>query len=573
MKIKQRIFGAMLLISLVPIFLLAYFSFHISQENLRKQLMQNRILGMGWMNDKLSTELNQYAELFYQIEVNRKIKKELTSWSLGNGIRDSVMADIRKIFEEALNRNGNMRSVAVYHPTTGEGYLATRTSFQAEKWETADALGGRAAGLQTNLVVQRGGGDFIVTHQMKDFSTGRIIAVLLIRLNKYAFGEVIQESMQQGERACLLNDEGILLKEFSHQPGAAVEGDWQELLDKVRREEGEAATGQDAFYFYETIGKGKLQLLYVVPNQLIRNQLKDTVTVAVMVMVLSLGAAVLLSILFSEIISKPIIVLSQKMQKTDIHNFAAADTGNRKDEIGLLQTSFETMMLRNQELVAREYQSELEKKDAQLYALQAQINPHFIYNTLQVIGGMSVTGQSKEIYSVVTAFGDILRYAISFEQETVALDREITYLQSYISVWNHRFQNRLQFETQISGKAGQAQIPKLILQPIVENCMEHGLTPKGGEWKIRLTAQEEAASETIVITITDNGVGMMPEQLAEVRRSLASASENILNASAHIGLNNVQARIKLQSGSSSGVEIQSVPNQGCTITVRIRSGK
>lgn len=570
-SIQKRILGSMLLISMIPILLLAYFTLNISQKNMQNQLIQTRILGMNWMNDKLTTELGGYADLFYSFEINKKIKQGLISWVIGNNSIDSILPDIRNNFEDALNTDANILSVEIYNYLTGDGYIATRKSFQNGTWDNMDTVwNSRDTALQSNIVVRRDGSDFVVMHQINEFTTGKKIAVLVIRLNKHSFADTIQKNIEEGESAILFNDEDLILAELGNYQNVPVQNNYIDIMQRIKEEPSGIFAENNHFYFYESINKGKLNLLYIVPDQLIRNQLKDTVTIAFIIMIFSLLAASLLSVLFSEIISKPIITLSKKMQTTDIHNFAADVPINRNDEIGLLQESFENMMTRNQELVTREYQREIEKRNAQLRALQAQINPHFLYNTLQVIGGMSLSGKSEHIYSVVTALSDILRYAISFERESVTLEQEITYLKSYISIQNNRFDHRLQFETEIAPRAMQSYIPKLILQPLVENCLEHGLNKKNEDWKIQLNAYEDTTSDSLIITVSDNGLGMDPAQLDTIRSSLASSNKETLSSSSHIGLSNVHSRIRIMSGPEYGLSIQSNQNEGTTITIKTK---
>lgn len=118
-SIQKRILGSMLLISMIPILLLAYFTLNISQKNMQNQLIQTRILGMNWMNDKLTTELGGYADLFYSFEINKKIKQGLISWVIGNNSIDSILPDIRNNFEDALNTDANILSVEIYNYLTG----------------------------------------------------------------------------------------------------------------------------------------------------------------------------------------------------------------------------------------------------------------------------------------------------------------------------------------------------------------------------------------------------------------------------------------------------------------------
>lgn len=572
-SIRKKIFGAMFLISLIPIVLMAIFSMYITQRSMRQQLIRNREIGMEWMNDKLTVELNNYSEVFYGIEVDKDIKNHLISVAMGSEWEESILQSIREDFEEVLNMYPEIISIEIYNYNTENGYVATRDKFVSQSWEKLREMWEtRDADLQTNCVVRKDGEDFLILHQVREFSTNRIVAAIVVRLNQYAFANQIEKDMMSGETAVLYNDQGEILKRIGDGNGEIDEKIMEDL--RTGEQQGETSGNiydQSCFYFHESIGNGKMALTYVVPDQLIKEQLKAALILSVVIMVCAFIAVVILSAILSEVISKPIILLTKKMQNTDIRNFAVTEEIKRHDEIGLLQSSFDKMMLKNQDLVQREYRSEIEKKSAQLRALQAQINPHFLYNSLQMIAGMAITGKGKEIYSMVTALSDILRYAISFSEETVTLEKELQYLNSYMFIQNCRFDDRLEREIDISDEALKAYIPKLILQPLVENCFEHGLRERKGKWKIHIKAYLQ--EDSMIIEITDNGIGIAPEKMKEIQRELSDDSRGALNGSVHIGLKNVNARIQLQSGKEFGVKVESTQGEGTRITVRLKAVK
>lgn len=572
-SIRKKIFGAMFLISLIPIILMAIFSIYITQRSMRQQLIRNREIGMEWMNDKLTVELNNYSEVFYDVEVDKEIKNHLISVAMGSEWEESILRSIRENFEEVLNMYPEIISIEIYDYNTENGYVATRDKFVSQRWEKLREIWEtRDADLQTNCVIRKDGEDFLILHQVREFSTNRIIAAIVVRLNQYAFADQIEKDMMPGETAVLYNDEGKILKKIGDGTGEIDERIMEDLrIGEQKGDTPENIYGQSCFYFHESISNGKMALTYVVPDQLIREQLRATLILSVVIMACAFIAVIILSAILSEVISKPIVSLTKKMQNTDIRSFTVTEEIKRNDEIGLLQRSFDKMMLKNQDLVQREYQSEIEKKSAQLRALQAQINPHFLYNSLQMIAGMAITGKGKEIYSMVTALSDILRYAISFAEETVTLEKELQYLNSYMFIQNCRFDERLEREMDISDGALKTYIPKLILQPLVENCFEHGLRERKGKWRICIKAYLQ--EETMIIEITDNGLGIAPEKMKEIQRELSGDDRGSLNDSAHIGLKNVNARIRIQSGKEFGVKVESRQGEGTKITVKLKAVK
>ena len=152
----------------------------------------------------------------------------------------------------------------------------------------------------------------------------------------------------------------------------------------------------------------------------------------------------------------------------------------------------------------------LEKQEAQIHALQAQINPHFMYNVMQVIGGMALQRQAPEIYRVTGALGDLMRYCLNFSREMVPLKEEIHYLQSYCMLQNERFNDRIKLHVKIEEELLGCLVPKLLLQPVLENSFHHGLVNKAGDWllEVKGTLEEEQEGNTLILKVMDNGNGI-----------------------------------------------------------------
>ena len=569
MSIRHKVFLGMMLISMIPVILFVYFSQKITYSAMHSQLIDSKAMVMDWLNDRLSLTANLYADQFYGYEVDKDMKESIVAWGAGTEL-DYIGQDyIRKNFETTLNLDPNIISIEIYNLHTGAGYISTRSSFHPATWGPAkDIWDNRAEGRQTNVVFDTDGNDLLVMHQVNDFSTGKGDAVIIFRLSNYVFSDILDKVQgSTEENALLLNDEDKVIMSNTDTDGDFTIDVLPGLMGKVKSTNTGSLYEDNHYFFYESVLRGKLQVLYIVPNSALVQTIHRTTTLGIIIVSLSVVAALLLSLILSRIISRPIISLSQKMRITNIQNFTDAEEAKeRNDEIGYLQKSFGIMIHRNQELIAKEYQSEFEKRNAQISALQAQINPHFMYNTLQVIGGMSLRGKAEDIYPVVTALSDIMRYSFNFSQEMVPLREEIEYLHGYLSIQNHRFNHRIQFTMDISDELMKVYIPKLILQPILENSFEHGLTQKRGKWKICLNAAA-SSDDCLKISISDNGLGMSQDRLDEMRRQLDMADKNAMSTSAHIGLINVHSRIRLRFGRAYGVMIESEAGEGTMITI------
>jgi two-component system sensor histidine kinase YesM len=196
-----------------------------------------------------------------------------------------------------------------------------------------------------------------------------------------------------------------------------------------------------------------------------------------------------------------------------------------------------------------------------------------MYNSLQVIGGMAVSRNMMDIYEMTLNLGDILRYSLGFSKDSVPISEELTYLKSYLSIQDMRFPKKLYYEIDFSKDLLECYIPKLIFQPIIENSFSHGLSQKVGKWKIGIKGHR-IDSDIIEITFTDNGIGIKEEECQILNSYFKKVPYKILDKNSHIGLSNVNSRIKLFcSDANFGLKVISPKEGGTTIILRLRSKK
>jgi two-component system sensor histidine kinase YesM len=192
-------------------------------------------------------------------------------------------------------------------------------------------------------------------------------------------------------------------------------------------------------------------------------------------------------------------------------------------------------------------------------ALQAQINPHFLYNTLENINWMAIRKNAPEISSLVTTLAKYFRLSLNKGKILVSIEDEIELIKTYLAIQNARFDGGLDYEINIDPECKNYSIPKLTLQPIVENSVLHGILKKP-EKSGNITIETQFQEDELLIIITDNGVGMEQERVAQLLNSQQSS---------HYGLFNVQERLKLYYGEKYGMRIASIPGQGTTVTLHL----
>ena len=571
-SIRKKILVSMLAFTLIPILLVSIVAITITYKTMRDQLIYDHRMSSGWLQDRLAVENSDMMDRFYEFEVDKDVKADILRWCTQDGSLDySARWRIITVMNTVISMDSNINSIELFNMAENEVLIAERSGARVdESGERLTQWEQRGDALQSNQAFLRSGNEILACHQIHRFDDKQPIALVVFHLRPYHLEGILDEIKTVPEETILVfNDQNeVMVADYGtdwNMDTGLVEGIRRELAEGDRKE----ASYDDQFWFYRSVSGGKMQILLTIPNQTIVDALFPTVASSIFVAIIAVLASVVCSVVYSKAISRPIRDLSEEIKTITLNEYSGSTLESREDEIGILQDSFNHMITRNKELIAQQYQAKLEKRNAQLRALQAQINPHFMYNTLQVIGGMALEKDAPEVYSVTLALSDILRYSLNFSKEMVCLEEEVEYLKSYVMIQNERFGGKVQLKLELEPDTRKCLIPKLILQPLAENSFEHGLLNKAGDWL--LTVESHTTPEgDLLICIKDNGIGFDSERLAQIREKFELDTVKALNSGSHIGLANVHARIKLRSAKEGhGVSIDSSPETGTTVSVRM----
>ncbi|WP_299090797.1 sensor histidine kinase [uncultured Metabacillus sp.] len=267
---------------------------------------------------------------------------------------------------------------------------------------------------------------------------------------------------------------------------------------------------------------------------------------------------------FSKRITNPIENLVSAMNHVQEGDFKVADSfkpSQDQDEVGILHRNFFHMIERINELINENYEKQLLIKDTEFKALQSQINPHFLYNTLESINWLAKINKQQQISKMVESLGYLLRNAISLKENIISVNEEIEMVKHYVTIQKFRFEERLDFHLSIQEDVKECAIPKLIVQPLVENAIQYGLEMMIEPCKIHVSAYQEG--DLLFVVVEDNGPGMDEQQLENVQKGEITTKGN------GIGLQNIDSRIKFVFGSSYGLQIESRVNEGTKVLIVI----
>ena len=314
------------------------------------------------------------------------------------------------------------------------------------------------------------------------------------------------------------------------------------------------------------------KIVYHIPLKELYREMDTLKRWVLLIIVYGLIILSVLSVLTSVDIITPINKLVEGMKKVEKGNKHEDIELDRSDELGYLSESFNRMSKKIDYLVNRIYKEEIALKEAEIKALQAQINPHFLFNTLENINWMARLNGVPEISETVSALAKLIDGSIGRGDRTISLREELEYIDNYMTVLKNRYEDRLEVIKILDEGLMDKKIPRLLIQPLVENAVKHGIGKSRRKGVIRLEAFREEGH--IVFEVEDNGMGMTAEELEALNKRLQE-DELILEgngtapARKSIGLENVNRRIKLLYGSSYGVKIESSYDEYTKVTVRI----
>jgi two-component system sensor histidine kinase YesM len=278
--------------------------------------------------------------------------------------------------------------------------------------------------------------------------------------------------------------------------------------------------------------------------------------------VVSLILALGVSIFLSRKLSRPIQQLQEHMKEVEKGNFDIQVPMDSTREIGRLARTFNMMVLQIKELMSQVVKEQEFKRKSELSALQAQINPHFLYNTLDSIIWMAEAKKSEEVVLMTSALARLFRSSISKGKELVAIHTEVEHITNYLTIQQMRYKDKLDFHIEVSPDILQYQTLKIILQPLVENAIYHGIKNKPGIGVITIQGREKAGE--IVFRVSDNGIGM---EQSMVKTILGKKQDPTKRRG--MGVVNVHERIQLFFGEAYGLSYESEQDKGTTVTVLI----
>lgn len=364
----------------------------------------------------------------------------------------------------------------------------------------------------------------------------------------------------------LVNEEGrIIAAENQELQGDLLPDAYMNCFEDQEAFYGDVLVGSQHYSIYNSasISNG-WHMLLAIPRDYYMRDIVGLRNIVILITLLVALIASIASSLIAKQITQPIQNLSKAMEEFGQGNFEINNEVKSDDEIGRLSKTFNTMVQDMNSLVKSVYEEKMMKQDAQMKSLQMQINPHFLYNTLDTINWMARIKHVDEVGDMAAALGNLMRYSLS-EKSYVTIREEVENLKNYLSIQNVRYGDQMEAKITIDESLYALFIPKLLIQPMVENAIIHGLEQKMDMGHIMVSASVE--DENLYIVVEDDGVGMTEEAVNQI-----ISMDYSPKAGRHtsIGIVNVNRRLQMIYGKEYGLLIQSVLGAGTKMTLHMK---
>ncbi|TDG00510.1 cache domain-containing sensor histidine kinase [Paenibacillus piri] len=435
------------------------------------------------------------------------------------------------------------------------------------------------------------------THPSHDYKSGSLFYIpptTVITMHRKIFNAVTQENLgslsidfdidvirsiceqlytQGQEELYILDNDGKVVYGGNPQEwGHTLQGDWVGHLLSAPATAGSFEWKSEQFagiHIYDRMRTPYMEWTIVkrIPYNHLYKSARDLTKINTLIFIMFMVVVISATLYISFRFTSPIKNLLGYIGKIQSGNMQVDIRVTSNDEIGILARRFRLMMQTINNLIESEYKLDIANKTNQLKALQAQINPHFLYNALQSIGTLALQHQVPKIYSLISSLAKMMRYSMNTNETLVPLKQEIDHLQSYLELQLQRFENELDVTIHVSRQTLDILIPKMILQPLVENYFKHGFDPRERKGKLRI-AGSLTESGGLELVVEDNGKGIDPDRLLRLQKLVSLPPGEIGESSQSIGIINVHLRLQLYFQGAT-MKLESCDPTGVRVTLVI----
>ncbi|WNR45919.1 cache domain-containing sensor histidine kinase [Paenibacillus roseipurpureus] len=601
MNLNKKVFIGFLLFIIIPLFVLGSAVYSVSQQLIEKKygdLTEVSLQAISRNIYYMFKEANYFSDFWMVKDSIQDIYKTMDGKKPNTETLSSYdLNAFDTLLRGSILTYSPIQSVVIYN-NEGKSFSAGKTSGSAIPWATLQQslafqhikeLNGSPLWIGPSEFKEFGpgrGGEFYQARLVKDFWTMDNLGYMLL---KFKFNELdpifksFNTNEQSSKRYLLVNKSGLIFYDNKQNfEGANVLQLTQGKLDLGRNNYSFQADFQNeksliSLYHLNINGMGvqDWSVISVTSWKYVAGELETIMKLVAGITFICLFFALVYNLVFVRRIIQLILRMLNAMKKVERGDLTTRMEESGKDETTALARGFNSLVVRVEDLLEEVKRQQDRKNKAELMLLQAQIKPHFLFNTLESINVLAIQNQGKKVSQMVIRLGNLLRIGME-NREEISLKQELEHLRSYLEIQEFRFEDQFQYDIEAPPELLHEHILKLTLQPLVENSLQHGFETI--EYMGHISIQVKDEGERIGLYVTDNGVGISQEKLAKFhyKTELETSIHEILDSNEErrgLGVSNVADRIRIQYGEHYGMFICSHEGQGTTMKVVIPKRK
>ena len=563
-----------IVVALIPFLIFSIVSGFVFLDHAQKTAEEHSVQLIHQVSNSMDVYVETIEKMVNYIQLELQDTPFFTMESEGASGWDSETAYIRSVLENVANSH---REVAgIFIATKEDLYVSTgmsrisRDPFQNERWyreasENPEEIQLISVVTGRNIVTNRSysiDDVFSLAKAVQDPETGEVLGVILLDIRH----DIIQSSINGvtiGEKGFVfvMDQEDNIVYTPVNGIVYRVNPKWVKAMEpmsvQIQGGSYQIRSELSPYTGWRTVG--------VFSMDEVMSSVNTIVYILFTCVIISLVLVVIVSFKFSRTLTNPIFKLKRLMKQAESGDLTVRFNFEHNDEIGELGQSFNHMIARIDQLIQMVYVEQENKRTAEMKSLQEQIKPHFLYNTLDTISWMARDYDAEDIVRLVDALTNMFRIGLSHGKDIITVKEEITHVSNYLYIQKIRYKDKLNYVIHVDESLYAIEVPKLILQPLVENAIYHGVKAKRGGGTITITGVPEG--ENLVFTVQDDGAGMLQEKVEELNRRMSERS--VLDEKKSFGLFYIRERIQLCYGKGYGVHVESALGEGTRVTITL----
>ncbi|RJE88720.1 HAMP domain-containing protein [Paenibacillus sp. 1011MAR3C5] len=561
-SLLQKLLVIFLTVTIIPLIFITVFFYDRTEQRLLELTYENMSSSNQQINSNVNAHLNNLRQISSLIYTDENLQAYLTQ----NYTRDYSFVEAYRYIDgllySLLTANNNIASINLYVDNKSlpeDGLFLKHITLENLPLEYLTQLQQTYGNnIFSNVIQDKTGNNVIYLGRILNFNAqSHFYGMVTIGLNEELLYKLIEKE-EQNKSVYLLNEKNQII---SASDKSLLNLSFSEAIGPELSINQEVVTidGHPHLLVYNTMPHG-WKTVSLTPIDEIMSSSRQTAMQIVVIALFSIVLSILMIIVIAKYLSLRLRKLNRQAAQVEKGNFTVMLTDSSKDEIGQLNAAFNKMSTRLKDMIDKLYVKEIAKRDAELYALQSQINPHFLYNTLSGISSLAIQNDDIEVSKMLNHLARFYQTSLNMGHQYITLEKEIALTKHYLAIQHMRFEDSFIERWEVDESLCKHETLKLLLQPFVENVINHAIYDDQQclEIFIRIYQSTHAGVPALFLEVEDDGCGMSSEQ---VETLLSTESK------AGYGIKNVHERVQLAYGQNYGVTIQSQAGLGTKITI------